>query len=216
MNRRELVRTLYLIRHGQTDWNKEGRIQGHLDVPLNETGRQQARALLEPLKKIQPQAFLSSDLSRARETAELMALPLGIQVHSDIRLREIHLGEMQGLTREEIEKKFGTEFSERVRNSPITDEDVNRLGSESGDAVTRRALAAIQKSILETQVDRLVVVSHGGVIRRLLQHAIGDGSFPPPITNCVIYPVRALLSASGSSAPDELLRLEWLPLLPHS
>src|ERR1700749_4512270 len=103
-----------LFRHGETDWNVEERFQGHIDVPLNENGRAQARGLVEKLAPMGLQVILSSDLSRALETARIAARGLGgIAVEIDPRLREAHLGGAQGLTREEIEKKFGLELVHR-------------------------------------------------------------------------------------------------------
>jgi probable phosphoglycerate mutase len=179
---------LYVFRHGQTDWNKEGRIQGHLDVPLNEEGRLQARRLLPVLKRLEVQSFLSSDLSRARETAEIPAFQLGLPVAVSEGLREIFLGGAQGLTRQEIEAKYGTEFSDRMRTRPLGDEDVVRLGSESGDAVVERALRSIEAHLQASPVSKLAICSHGGVVRRLVQRALPTGEFPPPIVNGVVYP----------------------------
>ena len=179
---------LYVFRHGQTDWNKEGRIQGHLDIPLNDEGRAQARRLIPVLQRLEVEGFLSSDLSRARETAEIPATQLGLDVAVAAGLREIFLGGVQGLTRQEIEGKYGTEFSDRLRSTPLSDADVVTLGSESGDAVVQRAMAAIEDHLSVQPVARLAICSHGGVVRRLVQRALPNGGFPPPITNGVVYP----------------------------
>jgi probable phosphoglycerate mutase len=184
------MREVFVFRHGQTDWNAEGRIQGHLDVPLNDVGRAQARRLIEPLRRLGAQAMLSSDLGRARESAEIVARELGIAVFTDEGLREIYLGKLQGLTREEIEVKFGVEFSNQVRHSPLTDADVARLGSESGEQVHERATAAVQRFCEAHGFERFGVATHGGVLRRILQYAENhDGTFPAPIANSVLYPL---------------------------
>jgi broad specificity phosphatase PhoE len=90
--------TLLLVRHGETDWNAERRWQGHADVPLNERGRDQAERLAEELENARVDAVYSSDLSRARETAEIVGARLGVPVVLDPALREIDVGSREGLT----------------------------------------------------------------------------------------------------------------------
>ena len=94
--------TLLLVRHGETDWNAGRRWQGHTDVPLNARGRAQAAALAEELAADPPSAIYTSDLSRARETAEIVGTQLGVPVILEPRLREIHVGSREGLTAEEV------------------------------------------------------------------------------------------------------------------
>jgi probable phosphoglycerate mutase len=190
-------RWVLAFRHGQTDWNAQGRIQGHLDVPLNDLGRRQASRLTQPLRRLGAQAVLSSDLSRASETARIAVEPLGLDVKTDQRLREIHLGRAQGKTREELEAEFGVELSSRLRSHPLTDMDVTLLGSETGDEVWRRATQAILEQFRQDSgVQILGVASHGGVLRRLVQFAHReDGRGQTPfdqigwIGNCAIYPL---------------------------
>ncbi|MBC7691328.1 MAG: histidine phosphatase family protein [Methylotenera sp.] len=184
------TRTIYIFRHGQTDWNAEGRIQGHIDIPLNDLGRSQARRLIPALRKLGVQAFLSSDLSRASETAEIISIELGLpSVSLDPRLREIHLGKIQGLNRLEIEKLLGPEFSSRLRSAPLADTDVELLGSESGQEVNERALQALLQFARETSFERIGVATHGGVIRRLIQFAVQNQHYPAPIPNGIVYPL---------------------------
>src|SRR5581483_12433051 len=85
--------TLLLVRHGETDWNSERRWQGHADEPLNETGRAQAREVADELADRSIDAVYSSDLSRARETAEIIAARLGLSVTTDARLGEVDVGD---------------------------------------------------------------------------------------------------------------------------
>jgi broad specificity phosphatase PhoE len=94
--------TLLLIRHGETDWNAEHRWQGHADVPLNAHGREQAKVLAEELAPEGVDAIYSSDLSRARDTAEIVGERLGVPVVLDPDLREIDVGSREGLTGEEV------------------------------------------------------------------------------------------------------------------
>ncbi len=186
--------TLYVFRHGQTDWNKEGRIQGHLDIPLNDVGRAQAIAMGMALKRYQPHAFLSSDLSRAWVSAELavQSIDPALPIFKDARLREIHLGLLQGKTKAEIERDHGIDFSNRLRNKPLSDSDVAAVGSESGLEVFDRAFAAILEYLKKSNHSRIAVATHGGVIRRLIQYSQKLGGenedYPAPIPNGIIYP----------------------------
>src|SRR5690242_21947015 len=98
--------TLLLARHGETDWNRDGRWQGWADPPLNETGREQARELADQLRTTPYEAVYWSDLKSAHETAVIVAEPHGVPVVVDPELREIDIGERSGLTRAEIDERF--------------------------------------------------------------------------------------------------------------
>src|SRR5436305_2326484 len=100
------VTTILLARHGETEWNREGRWQGWADPPLNDAGRAQARTLAEELRTIPFDAVYASDLRRARETAVIVAAPHAVPVLTDAGLREIDVGSWSGLTRSEIAKRF--------------------------------------------------------------------------------------------------------------
>ena len=115
------VTTILLARHGETDWNREGRWQGWADAPLNDTGRAQARELAEQLRSTPFDAVYSSDLSRAHETAEIVAAPHGVPVISDAGLREIDVGSWSGLTRAELQERFpdGTGRTARPASSTV-------------------------------------------------------------------------------------------------
>jgi broad specificity phosphatase PhoE len=103
-----VVTTLLLARHGETDWNREHRWQGHAGPPLNDTGRRQALALAQRLPVVD--AVYSSDTERAYETAQIVAEPRGLEVRTDARLREVNFGLWEGLTRGEIDERFGDGF----------------------------------------------------------------------------------------------------------
>src|SRR5512133_2376807 len=106
------LRPVFLARHGQTDWNAAGRWQGHTDVPLNETGRAQARALAERLRGEGIAAIASSDLARARGTAEIVAAVLGLRVDLlDPDLRERRFGIFEGLTLRECEQRHPEDWA---------------------------------------------------------------------------------------------------------
>ncbi|MCM2279194.1 MAG: histidine phosphatase family protein [Oligoflexia bacterium] len=183
-------KTFCIFRHGQTDWNAEGRFQGHIDVPINATGRFQARALVPQLRAEGIEAILSSDLLRARETAEIVASDLQVGIYPDPRLREAHLGEAQGLTRREIEERFGTEVVLRWRSIDVSDADVSYRGGETGRQVMSRVYEAMESFALETDFSRIGISTHGGVIRRIMQRLLPVGSEPVPIPNGVLYKIE--------------------------
>ena len=179
---------LFVFRHGQTDWNQEGRFQGHTDVPLNLTGIAQAQALVPLLQDRGMERIVSSDLSRARETALIVASALGIPVDIDSRLREAHLGQAQGLTLPEIEGKLGKDVVTRWRSSAVTDADVRYVGGETGREVLARTLQAIDDLVTATdRAQRIGISTHGGVIRRLMHHLLPERKDPVPIPNGVLY-----------------------------
>jgi probable phosphoglycerate mutase len=186
---------IYLFRHGQTDWNREGRIQGHADVPLNDAGRAEADRLAHGLRRIRLDAILTSDLSRARDTAALALAAAArnewhheVPIFADPRFREVSLGKLQGLTKPEIREKFGDEFADFVGSKILSDEDLRDLGSESGVDVLARFFAGIDNAIQKFQPGiRFGVCSHGGVLRRMLHHAAGIEKMPP-VPNAAFFP----------------------------
>lgn len=154
--------TLLLARHGETDWNRDGRWQGWADPPLNETGRAQARALAEQLRTIPFDAAYSSDLRRALETAEIVAASHGVTVVADPGLREIDIGSWSGLTHPEIDERFGGEL----------------VDGESREAHQARVLAAVERIARAHPGERILIVTHGGTMRALHNH-VSDRPFHP-------------------------------------
>jgi broad specificity phosphatase PhoE len=185
-----MKRWIFLFRHGETDFNKEQRFQGHLDIPLNEAGREQARALISPLRRLGVNRLLSSDLSRAVETASIVAKKLQIPVVTNPALREAHLGEAQGLTIEEIETQFGKSLVEKWRSPYVSDADVSYPGGETGQEVLNRVTEALKKFMKESGETRVGVATHGGVIRRVVRFLLEDERYFIPIPNGIIYPIH--------------------------
>lgn len=189
MNPKNLVQ-IFIFRHGETDWNVQERFQGHIDIPLNDHGRGQARGLIPKLLPHSPQAVLSSDLSRAFETGSIVANSLQIPIFSDARLRESHLGAAQGLTREEIELHFGITLATRWRSTHISDADISYPGGESGNQIMSRVFESLQEFIESHPFQRIGVATHGGVIRRMMQKLLPPNSPTVPIPNGILYEVR--------------------------
>jgi 2,3-bisphosphoglycerate-dependent phosphoglycerate mutase len=159
------VTTLLLVRHGETDWNAEGRLQGHTDRPLNDYGRRQATELAERLAGETIDAIYTSDLSRARETAEIVAARLGLPVLVDAGLREKDWGTWEGLTGDE-----------RVT--------VDLVG-ESTEDHRERVMRAVRQIVGRHPGGRVVVVTHGGSLRRI--QAVVNGIADPVIENCAVW-----------------------------
>lgn len=178
---------IFIFRHGETDWNKEGRFQGSIDIPLNEAGRKQAEDLIPQLASCGIEAILSSNLTRAIQTAEIIAQQLKVPVFQDAGLREAHLGKAEGLMIHEIQAQFGTEIVSRWRSHHLTDADISYPGGETGVQVMERAFQALQEFLLTNPFQRIGVASHGGVIRRVMQRILPPGSDPVPIPNGVLY-----------------------------
>jgi probable phosphoglycerate mutase len=164
------VTELLLARHGETDWNRDLRVQGHADVPLNELGREQARDLAERLEDVALDAIYSSDLVRARETAEAVARAKGLPVRVDPQLRETDFGSWEGLTREEIAERFP---------------DRARPDGETYEQVRERMLAAINRIAAEHAGGTVLIVSHGGALNSVWHHAAGARLERWP--NCEVY-----------------------------
>jgi probable phosphoglycerate mutase len=163
------VTTLILVRHGETDWNRDRRWQGHADTPLNERGREQARTLADELAAEDVAAVYSSDLSRARETAEIIAARLGRPVEVDARLREVDVGGWSGLTMTEIDDRFPEEVALWRSEDPRHTFD----GGESYTAMGERVVVAVEEIAGRHPGEQVVVVLHGGPVRALLAHAAG-------------------------------------------
>ncbi|MHB8629978.1 MAG: histidine phosphatase family protein [Aggregatilineales bacterium] len=153
-----------LIRHGQTWWNTDGRWQGQANVGLNPTGLAQASRVAEHLRGVDVSALYSSDLIRARQTAEAIAECMGVPVITDVRLREIDVGEWQGLTGDEV-LQWDAERLYAVRAGGYS---VRRPSGESLQEVADRALALFKEVVAAYPGKHVILVSHGGTIRMLL------------------------------------------------
>jgi broad specificity phosphatase PhoE len=170
--------TLLFVRHGETDWNAEGRLQGHTDRPLNDYGRRQAHALAERLAGDEIDAIYASDLARAHETAEIVGARLGLPVALDSGLRERNWGSWEGLT-----------GSERDRV-----EYVGEAPAEHGE----RVLGAVRAIAERHPGGRIVVVTHGGSMRRI--QAATYGVALPVVENCAVW---AVAHEEGTFRPIE-------------
>jgi alpha-ribazole phosphatase/probable phosphoglycerate mutase len=174
--------SLVFIRHGTSTWNDERRIQGQLDPPLSEKGRDQARKLGARFRDTQVDGFYSSDLARARETAGAIAEVIGQSPEFRPELREVALGEWEGLQRADIMARYPEKWGQWTEH-PSWD---IVPGGEGTDAFESRVGAAIESLIERHRSGRVLVVTHGGVIQVALLRVVGrssNGLFPFTINN---------------------------------
>lgn len=153
------LRHLILMRHGETDWNAQARLQGHRDIALNEVGQRQAAAAAPSVAALAPELILSSDLSRARATAAPIADLTGLPVDIDVRLRETSMGRWEGLTREDVTAGWPGEW-ERWRTTSAHNAPP---GGESRWQVAERA-AEVVAEVDSSDAQRALLVVHGGLI----------------------------------------------------
>jgi broad specificity phosphatase PhoE len=169
---------VYLARHGETDWNAQQRWQGHTDVPLNDRGREQARAIAAALRAAGIARIAASDLARAHETARIVAGELGLAVtHVDRDLRERAFGVFEGLTREECEAQQPEAWRAWLeeRRTPA--------GAETQEMLAARVTAAIARVARDAALagSCALVVTHGGALRAAV--AAATGTMPPFVAN---------------------------------
>jgi probable phosphoglycerate mutase len=171
-------RIVYLARHGETDWNRDGRWQGHTDVPLNDRGRDQARALGAALADLGVGAVGASDLSRAVETARIAGGGLGLPVaFTDPGLRERRFGVFEGLTRAECETRYPDAWHAWVEQQRPPE------GGEGREELGARVVAAMARAV--ARADSILLVTHGGSIRAAF--ATVAGVQLAPIVNGAIF-----------------------------
>ena len=159
--------TWYLVRHGETEWNRTGRMQGHLGVPLNAEGRRQATRLAGRLRRVEFSAIYASDLARAAETAQIIADGRDLAFTPDSDLREFSGGEWEGLTLEEIETRHPGLLAERIEAGGNM--GWSAPGGESAiDALQRVRRFSTRANAKLDAGENILVVAHGGTLRALV------------------------------------------------
>jgi 2,3-bisphosphoglycerate-dependent phosphoglycerate mutase len=174
-----------MVRHGETDWNVEKRIQGHIDIGLNAMGRTQAEATSSGLAGTAFHAAYASDLDRAWQTAETITSRLGLPVAREPGLRERNYGVLQGLTTAEIATRYPKAYTHYLSRDP----DYNFKTGESLVAFAARIVAAIEALSAAHAGETLLLVSHGGVLDICYRKAIGRDLASPrdfPIPNAAL------------------------------
>ncbi|MDP7614422.1 MAG: histidine phosphatase family protein [SAR324 cluster bacterium] len=160
---------IILIRHGETEWNSQQRMQGHSNSDLSEVGRGQIQALGELMKNVSFDHIYSSDSLRARQTAEAITQYSGHTLQFDQRIREKNLGVFEGLTSTEAKERHPEIYRlfKTAGANYVIDE------GESTQQLLERALEFIEEIRLRHPQERVVMVTHGGVVRVLMKHALG-------------------------------------------
>ena len=191
---------LCLVRHGETAWNAEHRVQGQLDVPLNESGRRQAQAVAEALAQEKFAAIYSSDLSRALQTAEISSRNLGLTINVEKDLRERHYGIFESLTYAEVKTRYPQDYARFEARDPEfafrSGESLRDFSARSIAVATRIAGAHPGQSVL--------VFTHGGILDKLYRFVTGLPLSAPRdfgIPNCGINRIEA--------APDGWRLRSW-------
>jgi phosphoserine phosphatase len=188
---------LLLVRHGETDWNLAQRFQGHSDIPLNQLGLQQAKALRDRLSDEPIELIYSSDLERAHETAKIISNGKN-KLRTDSRLREVHFGDWEGMTYHEILEKYPGMLA-------AWEKDVYKTAPPNGE--TLEQLAEHTQSILNDllvnhKAETILVVAHGGVIKVLICLALNLPAIlywqfqiaPASLSEIAFYPAGAILN----------------------
>lgn len=164
--------TFGFIRHGQTAWNKEGRVQGSSNIPLNEEGIESAEKLANRLAEEQWDMIFTSPMNRAKHTAELIASRMpGVTVEEDERVRERSSGLIEGTTEQERVQKWGLRWREQD------------MQFESADSVIARGLDFVQEQTRMNSGKRILVVSHGSFIKRMIAVLLEDEQYAVTIEN---------------------------------
>ena len=156
-----------MVRHGETDWNRENRFQGHSDPPLNATGREQAHELAAALDGELVAAAYTSPLKRAHETAEIVCHRLGIDLRTSASLMEVDVGSWSGLTRGEIEARFPDGYRRWLDYGHGWDD------GESYDELGERVVSGLLDIAARHPEELVLAVTHGGPIRSALAAAAG-------------------------------------------
>ena len=150
---------LVLVRHGQTDFNREGRLQGQVDIPLNATGVQQAQSLAPMVAAAPPDVLVASPLERARETARLLSVDTELEVRTDAAFLERSFGQWEGLRGEEIRQRWPEQHADWRAHRPVLGLDV-----EDRPEVGERVAAACRTLVADHVGGTVMVVAHGAAI----------------------------------------------------
>jgi probable phosphoglycerate mutase len=156
------------VRHGETEWNKIEKQQGHLNSNLTELGKLQAKAIGDGLHKIKFDKFYTSDLGRAIETSEIISDLIKVDFITDMRLRERNLGRLQGLTKNEYKNKYPEDWMLFIRNDP----DYILPDGESIKQRCERAINCIEELASQNMNSTVLIVSHGGILMSMVYKAL--------------------------------------------
>jgi len=175
--------TLLIVRHGETDWNAEGRIQGHTDIGLSDTGAEQARLLGKRLAQIPIDAAYCSDLKRASETAKYALEEREVVAQGMVRLREYHKGAFEGMTLPEVQARFPDDYPRYLEKNL----DYAPQGGETARDVGVRVAGIFDEIKARHMNETVLVVGHGGSLRLAMASLLGmplEGNWSFVFDNC--------------------------------
>ncbi|AYR22655.1 histidine phosphatase family protein [Herbaspirillum rubrisubalbicans] len=170
---------ILLIRHGETDWNVDKRLQGHIDIGLNQAGQRQVLALGEALAGEGIDAIFASDLQRARDTAQAVADAAGLEVLIDAGLRERCYGAFEGLRHIEIEARYPDAYRQWKARDPDYRYPAGERIAETMREFYERSVQAVQRVLASGRYRKVVIVTHGGVLE-CVHHWASQTSFAQP------------------------------------
>ena len=156
-----------VVRHGETDWNREGRWQGQGGPGLNDTGRVQAARIAARLARVRIDALYTSDLDRAEQTARVIGRAIGARPRPQKGLREVDNGDWRGMTRAQVRQRDPAAYRRWLRGEP------GWHGGETYDEMHARVIATLDRLLAKHPRGRIVLVSHGGAVRAIVAHAVG-------------------------------------------
>ncbi len=198
---------IWLVRHGSTDWNARLRWQGHIDIPLNEEGRAQAKRVAGELSERPLGAILSSDLLRARQTAEAIAAPRALRVYPTDKLREVDVGDLEGLTTPEVIERFDPVDVSRWRDERELDWPFPN--GESKREALLRGLTAIEGFMRWTAAREIAVVCHSLILRVMIHTLFPAIEEQVHVPNCQSFEIEFDGTSNRWTAFGELA--EYLP-----
>lgn len=183
-------KVFYIFRHGETDWNKEHRCQGHTNTTLNENGVSQAKKLAEKMTKYPLDAVFSSDLDRAFMTGSMVAEKLNIPIFKDDRLREMGNGKAEGMLFDEAKDLFGIDLWQRFICFKDENNEIAFPGGETRREVRTRFLKVLEEIIAHPDYSHIGISTHGGALRNVLHSFLPEDHPVIAIPNCVVYRVE--------------------------
>jgi broad specificity phosphatase PhoE len=161
------VTQVLVVRHGETDWNRQGRWQGQGGPGLNGTGRDQAARVAARLARLRIDALYTSDLERAEQTAAIIGRAIGHEPRRERGLREVDNGDWRGLTRAQVRERDPESYRRWLRGESAWH------GGETYDQMHARVVATLERLLATHSRGRIVLVSHGGAVRAIVAHAVG-------------------------------------------
>jgi probable phosphoglycerate mutase len=180
-------KVFYIFRHGETDWNKERRCQGHTNIPLNENGIAQAVSLAERMLGIDLDIVVSSDLERALVTGKTVATRKSVPLIIDSRLREMSYGEAEGMLFEDAINSFGPDLWQKLQSFKTENDHIGFPGGETRKSSRDRFIEALKHIIENTEHKSIGISTHGGAIRNTLHSFLPEEHPMLAIPNCVLY-----------------------------